>query len=248
MIDLPAISESAMLNDLFMINAIAHNVANVNTPGFRKDLTFSHSTNLVLQSLAETGVIAPSGIDQRAAIPITQVAVNFDEGAAKATANPLDLAINGTGLFEILTSEGPRYTRRGDFSVDQFGFIVDHFGDRLQGLDGDIRLFEQEPRIDEFGQIWEGREVIAQLKVAAAPEPAVLARDERGYFKLIEDGKLAAVGSPSVRQGHIESSNVDPASETVKLMEIRRHFEATQLVVRAYDEMVTTAITEIGEF
>ena len=94
----------------------SHNLANANTPGFRKDLA------------VYSGSTVTSGL---------QAAVDLSVGQIQTTGNPLDVAINGEGYFVIEDAGGGlAYSRRGDFRVDQNEFLTDGAGNRVLGQGG----------------------------------------------------------------------------------------------------------------
>ncbi|MEM7468787.1 MAG: flagellar hook basal-body protein [Pseudomonadota bacterium] len=248
MIDAISIAESAMLNDLYQLNVVSNNVANATTPGFLRELAFAQSTDQALNELSNSGTPIFVGTDERAAIPVIDKTLSLKAGSLRNTGNPLDLAIDSNGFFEVNTASGTAYTRRGDFSLERLGYLVNFRGDRVQSLGGDIRILEQNPRINEAGVIFEGDKRIGQIKVVSFPDDTAFTRNEAGY--LVPAGRRASTvdDAASVRQGHLQAANVDSATEVLKLMEIRRHFQASSNVIKAYDSMINLAINDIGDF
>jgi len=113
------------------INTIGNNIANMNTEGFKgSSMNFSELVGTSLEGVSGNtsapgqGVIA-SGLSQL-----------FTEGNINQTGNPLDLAINGQGFFQVQTSSGLFYTRAGSFQIDTSGYLVDNSGDQLMGYTG----------------------------------------------------------------------------------------------------------------
>lgn len=110
------------------IDTIGNNVANVNTVGFK-----SFSTQLSDQfsnSLSDAmgGPVPGDGVS------LTGLSQLFSEGALQQTGNPLDVAVNGSGFYQVLTSSGIAYTRDGSFQISNNGFLVAADGSKVQGF------------------------------------------------------------------------------------------------------------------
>ncbi|MEI8347644.1 MAG: flagellar hook basal-body protein, partial [Pseudomonadota bacterium] len=116
------------------VEVIANNVANANTPGFKRDqLTFKEY--LTALEKGQDGIDLPNGEWRPEDFYRSQGAENayvkvdgsytiHDQGPLTPTGNPLDLAVNGPGFFEVLTPNGVRYTRKGNFSLNKDGNLV----------------------------------------------------------------------------------------------------------------------------
>ncbi len=115
---------NAMSADL---SVIGNNISNSNTVGFKADTT--EFANLLSTSLGGS-----TGLDAGSGVQVDSVAADFSQGTLQATANPLDMAIQGSGFFSIKDPNGSQfYTRAGQFSVDKDGNIVTPTGDFVQG-------------------------------------------------------------------------------------------------------------------
>ncbi len=116
---------NAHMNEL---SVIGHNIANMNTHGFKASR--SYFADLMDQSLQ--GITGPNQVGS--GVSLSSVVRNFTQGAFETTANPLDLAIEGSGFFVVTgPDEANYYTRAGQFLIDEEGYIVDPNGLRLQG-------------------------------------------------------------------------------------------------------------------
>ena len=115
------------------MDAIANNLANVSTPGFKGEAPkFQEYLDQEQPSEGQTGTQSVSFVQQ------TGMIRDMSEGHIDITNAPFDVAINGQGYFAVQTANGTRYTRNGHFSLDQSGRIVDDAGDPVQGGGGDI--------------------------------------------------------------------------------------------------------------
>src|SRR5690554_6467934 len=114
------------------IDVVSNNIANSATVGFKSSSAVF--ADLYAASLQGSAGNVQSGIGSL----VTAVRQNFSAGGTTTTNNPLDMAINGNGFFEISLRDGTRaLTRNGQFDIDSEGFIVTSVGDRLLGYQGD---------------------------------------------------------------------------------------------------------------
>lgn len=246
MTDAVIFSELGMINDMRQLEIISQNLANANTNGYKRDLPVNGA------SAAQFDTLLAGFTDgvrlERELVPQLERRVDPSQGTLKFTGNPLDVAIEGDGFFELTTAAGTRYTRRGAFMMDVNGRLVTPDGHIVNGLGGDIRLPNSTPRIDAQGRIWDGENMVAQLKVARFDEAAPLLRVDGGLYAFAGRGETAMAPTGGVRQGHLEASNVNVMDEMVRMITTTRHFETTQKVITGYDEMIGEAISTIAEF
>ena len=113
------------------IDTIGNNIANVDTDGFKSSQ--ANFANVVASSLSGASSTTAS---QGEGVNTSSVTQQFTEGTVNQTSNPLDVAINGSGLFELQTSTGIAYGRNGAFQIDSNGFIVSDTGAQLMGYAG----------------------------------------------------------------------------------------------------------------
>ena len=120
MADALAIAARSMSDDIQRLAAISHNLANATTPGFKGEVTASRPFIEFLQAAS------PGGLASLATtLPELQTWTDHRAGPLQYTGHALDLAIEGDGFFELESSSGPVYTRRGSFQLDASGRIVD---------------------------------------------------------------------------------------------------------------------------
>lgn len=226
--------EASLHSDVFAMQQIANNTANVSTPGFKKIFSALH----LQQGLSD----ASSKPDQ--------VATQFDwsPGVLKQTDRALDVAIRGKGLFEVQTQDGVAYTRRGDFRLDQQGRLVCASGFPVMGTTGEIVLTTSTPRIDGRGRIYAGQQLVSQLKQISIDDLRQLTPIGEGLFKLSDGAGAKTIESDMIQQGALEASNVDSAKEMISLIETFRHFESGHRVVQIYDDVKDKTIRNLGQF
>ena len=239
------------------MRVIANNLANVNTTGFKRDrATFE---TLAYQTMTAPGAPASAenryatGLSLGSGVQMTGTARVNSQGALATTDNPLDLAIEGDGFFQVTMPDGTiGYTRSGNFNLSAEGQIVTSDGMRLQP---EISVPEGATAIT----IGADGTISAQLQGQAAPTE--LGRIELARFVnpsglQAMGGNLYAesaasgtpqVGTPgldgrgSLRQGSLEGSNVNVVQELVDMIETQRAYEVNSKMISANDEMLRNA-------
>jgi len=210
----------ALNADIQGINAVSHNVANINTPGYQG-----------VRAVADFG--ASTGLSRQ---------VVLGDGPLKSTDRALDMALRGDGFFVADRGGQALLTRAGSFVRDAQGYLATRGGDRLMSDAGALLLPEGQVRVDENGVVWAEDQRVAQLTIRTA-DPAQLHAVEGGYRYSGELGEWAG----RVQQGATEQSNVDAAAQTLQLIELTRHAESVQRVVSIYDRTLDVGINRIGD-
>jgi flagellar basal body rod protein FlgG len=172
--------------------------------------------------------------------------IDFAEGALQETSNPLDLALQGNGMFRVETPDGERYTRDGRFlrdadnnlvTVDGF-YVLDDAGQHIELPDGDVAVAAD-------GTITVNGEEVAQLGIGVFENPETeLQHTEGNLFTGPADSTGEDV--PRVVQGYLESSNANPSQLMTQLVEVARSYEAAQKLVQNHDELVGKTIASLG--
>lgn len=243
MIDALSAAEAGMLNDLARMNSISNNLANSGTAGFKREVTAVSTFADQLAIASMVGTPAPGSIGR----PQLSTFVDQSSGVLKFSGNPFDLALEGGGLFEVMTERGAAYTHQGAFHVDESGRLVTTNGLPVMGKTGEIRLTTSQPVIDRDGKIWDGNRLIGQLRIVAFPNAEDLMKMGGGLYAARTEAQATDDTQTRVRQGYVEASNVVPMEETVRMIETMRHFESSQRVIQSYDDMLDKAINVIGD-
>lgn len=236
MIDPLTMTEAAMLGDVERLRIASHNLANSGTIGFKREIA-------LMRPGFEAALQESSGLIQSA--PVTTTAIDQKGGALRLSGNPLDVALEGDGFFVLAGPAGPVYTRQGNFQLDQKGRLVSATGLAVMGEGGEIVLPTAEPRIDQQGNVWDGQNAVARLRLVQFAKPGELEALGGGVFSA-GSAAPAPIETVNVRQGFLEASNVTAMHEMVKLIEIMRHFETSQRVLKGYDAMNGIALTTLG--
>lgn len=252
--DVLAVALTSMRNDMARVDRVALNLANVATPGYKRDVVAVSPFADALQAAA--GATAADGSGPPDDAGAVRVLTDLRPGTTKVTGLPLDLAITGEGFFEVATPEGPAYTRQGNFHLDGRGRLVTAQGHPVMGRGGEIQLASSAPAIDADGNITEpdapgaqgaAGTIVARLKIVRPEDAAHLTRIGDGLFAAESRAAEVGDGRAQLRQGVLENANVSSMQEMVQLMETVRHFESMQRVAQGYDEMMGSAIRRLGE-
>lgn len=244
----------SMQADMARMERIAMNLANVQTPGYKRELASAIPFAARMQA-EPGGASAPSLSDMP---PAASLVVHTDQrpGTLKATGQSLDLALTGRGWFEVATEHGTAYTRQGNFRLDARGRLVTQAGLPVLGVGGEIQLQHGFPIVDATGRVFEADAAgtrqgdgaaIAQLRITQFEPSAQVERLGDGLVRVRGEPVAAAEGSTEVQQGFLENSNVSSMHEMVQLVQSVRHLETMQKVATSYDEMLATSIRRLGE-
>jgi flagellar basal-body rod protein FlgF len=214
------------------METIAHNIANSATTGYRQQgLVFSE----YIQAIEGGDSLSMAA----ARIKKTSAA----QGILTQTGNTLDLAIEGTGYFQVETQNGIRLTRAGAFNVDAVGDIVTANGHRVLDLGGapiNVPPGDAGLKVAADGTISLGDRLLGQIGVVD-PEPgANLERESGVLFRT--DAALVPSEESKVLQGHLEGSNVDAISQLTRMIEVQRAYEMGQKLLDLDDERTKNAL------
>lgn len=263
MTDVLAIGLRSMQQDMARLERISMNMANAVTPGYKREVATALPAAAggfaaAMSSIegAQMGLQAglPSPADAPSAAGLLMIQTDARPGTLKATGQSLDIALSGTGFFEISTEAGLAYTRQGNFQLDARGRLVTAQGQPVMGQGGEIVLTHPNPRIDATGQVFEptvdGRPdpvPVAQLKVVAFDDTKDLQRLGDGLLRTSLPPTQVSDSEAEVHQGFLENSNVNSMQEMAQLIVAMRHFESMQKVTLGYDEMIGSAVRKLGE-
>ncbi len=209
----------------------ARNVANISTPGFKRQIAFS----IVLG-----GGLSTSGPQQ-----VTRD--DFRQGALNRTSNPLDIAISGPGFFQLRAGDRLIYSRQGQFQRAADGTVVTPQGYALQQVDGgDLILSGAPDEILPDGSVIEKGLPIGRIAVLAPADTGALQPVGESTFAGPDTAMKPADGA-IVRQGMLEASNVSLGDEMVSMMVTLRQSESGARLVQTYDDLLGRAITSFGQ-
>lgn len=242
-----AVTLNALATDEARMERVASNLANVQTPGYKRELVAQQSAFATAMDAARQGPAVAEGEELRLPQAEMQFVRDMRPATLRPTGRALDLALSGAGFFELATDHGPAYTRRGDFQVDGRGRIVNGEGHALLGQGGEINVTSDHVRIDATGRVFDGDKLVAQLRVVDIAPNDLQAIGAGRYVSTGSSAQELPAGRIAVKQGFLENSNVDTAHEMVGMSATVRHFEALLRVAQGRDEMLGTAIRKLGD-
>lgn len=241
--DLMTVAAIGMQNDLLNMNSISQNLANVLTPGYKREVAVNNAFGSYMDAAASDG-----HAQANAALAQTRTVIDTSAGTLRHTGNPLDVAIDGEGFFEVMTDTGIFYTRQGSLNADSRGRLVTSQGHVLMGVGGELSVSGSAVTIERNGEVRQGERVLGQVKLVRFTNPDGLTPLGNGMFSQGNARIADSASTAAVRAGYQENSNVNSAHEMVRLTETLRHFESMQKVVQGYDEVLEKTIRKLGEF
>ncbi len=250
-------SASGMVAQQTNLDVISHNMANVNTIGYKKlRPTFQ---DLIYQTIREPGAPtspttrAPSGFQVGLGTYISDTYGIFTQGNIIQTGNTLDLAIQGDGFFKVVLPDGTiAYTRNGQFRLDRDGRIVNSDG---YPLDPEITIppdaitigIAPDGTVTVLRQGATAVEEVGRIELAKFVNPAGLRRIGNNLYIQTDASGDPIIDFPgnqgigTLLQGYLESSNVNIVEEMVNLIIAQRAYEFNTKGITAADEMLGQA-------
>jgi flagellar basal body rod protein FlgG len=215
------------------LDIIAHNLAHVAVPGFRRAVATFSPFEAELQAVSDD----PS----RTGTLLSAVETDFASGGLETTGRPLDIALDGDGFFVLEGPDGPLYTRNGSFALTADGVLVNTEGRPVQGTGGTIQLppntLESQVSVDAEGRLSVQNQLVGQFELVRFADPQQLMRVGTMSFEATPQSRpLPYEGA--VVQGARELSNVIAVEELIRMIGNLRYFEASQRALRTIADAV----------
>ncbi|MGM9512685.1 flagellar basal-body rod protein FlgG [Roseateles sp. DB2] len=248
------IAKTGMEAQQTQLDNISHNLANVGTNGFKR----SHAVfeDLIYQNLRQSGANTteqtqlPTGLQLGLGVRTVATSRNFSQGSLQQTTGNFDLAIKGSGFFQIQMPDGTTaYTRDGGFQLDANGQIVTNNGYTVMpgitvpanalsvtiGQDGTVSVVvpgQTQPQ------------TLGQIQLANFVNPAGLEPKGQNLFTETAASGTPNAGAPNangmgaIQQGFVETSNVNVVEELVQMIQTQRAYELNSKAVQTSDQML----------
>ncbi len=239
---------TGMLAEQFVQDAIASNLANASTVGYRQDVP-------TFKSLHDLAVGRYGGPSNERGAPIGRMGlgsafdrtvVDHTSGSFTPTKRMLDAALVGEGFFAVQTPQGERLTRAGAFELAPVGrdaYLVDTNGNKVLGLKGPILIpGGAEPVIDPEGRVSAAGKEIDTLKLVTSDHNTL----KKAGGSLFVASSPVVAATPIVKQGVLEQSNVNTIQSMVRMITVQRAYDAAQRTITAQDEALGKAVNEVG--
>lgn len=230
------VAASGMIARQQQLDVLTHNLANVNTVGFKmEEVVFEEQWNPNDGSYGSTGQVK-----------VAMRRTDFSPGELAFTGEPLDVAIGGRGFLVVGDKEGIRLTRDGRLSLDRDGKLV-LGGMPVMGEQGEITVGSPAwITISEDGQVATEAGFIGRLRIVRVPDPSGLQKLGNGLFMVPEGMEIQDDPDPKVMSGYLELSNSSVIRCMVQMIEVIRSFEMQQKMVQTMDRLGERAVQEMS--
>lgn len=235
---------SGMNADLHKMDVIANNLANADTPGFKREVIVQKS----FSSLLEENI---NGMPNLTGTYVDKTNTDFSQGAAVFTGRKLDVYVSEMNFMTVETNQGEGYTKNGSLKVLANGDLATSSGNLVLGSGGPINIGEaSDISISQDGYIYADGEALDQLKIVNIDNTDSFNRIEGSIFTPSDkSNKPQASEDFIVKQNFLEASNVNGSGvikEMVNMIKVQRHYETCQRMVLKQDEILNRSINEIA--
>ncbi len=251
---------SGMLAKWTEMDVISNNLANVDTPAFKRHLMlWKEEPRFNMHRLFDDVIKTPNGEydarpyigDMGTGVRVKGEYIDFSQGALKSTSNPLDVAIWGEGFFEVdRANVGRLHTRAGNFIRNGEGFLTTMHGDKVIGADGNPMRIDTDGLYIQKNGTLVNRDGVAQgqLRLVTFKDMQSLSKIGDNLFRETQKSGTAtpAPAATEVRQGYIEAANSNIIKDMVQMIVVNRAYEANQRVISTGDQLIGMAISDVG--
>ena len=247
---------TGMANEQKRLDIISNNIANSATVGYKEESVTNQSFDKVLTLKVRDGseMYMDKPIGQMSlGVKLGEVYTDYGQGSLRSTGNTYDLAIEGNGFFAISVTNrngetSIKYTRDGSFKYLPDGYVVDAYGNRLQGAGGDIQIptSARDVVVGLDGAIYADGQYIDTIKLYDFEDYDYIKKFGDNMYELV-NGATEKEATGSLHQGFTEMSNVNVVYQMVNLITISRAYEANQRVIMTEDSMLDKAVNQVGK-
>ncbi|WP_417470045.1 flagellar hook-basal body complex protein [Maricaulis sp.] len=230
------------------MDVVANNIANANTAGFKVE-------SLLVENIAAPTAEQADGPTDLQYVDVWGMGRDFRQGALQATGRTFDVAIEGEGFFAVEVNGAEQYSRDGRFHLDNNGQLAAHDGAPV--LDAASRSpimlnpSATSTTITEGGAIMQDGVEVARLGVFEVANLAGLSKQGSGRYVQTDnaDGRNTpeAAFAPTVRQGFVEASNVQPVVEMTDMMTVMRSYQSVSKFIEQTEDINRRAIERLGK-
>jgi flagellar basal-body rod protein FlgF len=232
------------------LDAVANNIANVNTAGYKADST-------LFEEYLNTPAHEDNFVGRDRLVSFVQdrgTFRNFAQGSVDETKNPLDIAIDGSAFLTVQTPAGDRYTRDGGLHINSQGQLVTVAGNPVLGTGGPI-VFQ--PTDHDINITPDGTVTVVEgngrtdsnrgkLRLVSFADAQKILKEGFNLYSAGEGAPQDDTKS-TVRQGFIEKSNVNAVAEMSRMMEVTRAYTQVATLMQQQSELQKTAIQQLAD-
>lgn len=268
-------SASGMTTQIKKQDTIANNIANINTNGFKKSETImtqgkefdlyrkEDKKNEFIKEISPESKLSKIG-KLGTGVKLSENFVSHSQGLLKKTDEPLDFAIEGKGFFAFHTDNGIRYSRSGNLSLNQEGYVVNSNGDfllannfqgdlayvkvhgnfeilangEIKGADLDVNAENLEKLNGIVVNLTEVNQMKNSILISEFDDVSKLNIEGDSYFYYDNQDEIVLSDKNKIYQGFLEGSNVNIVKEMVEMINVSRLYETNQKVLTSQDEVV----------
>jgi flagellar basal-body rod protein FlgF len=232
------------------LGVVSNNIANVSTPGYKQDRLpdeVGNALDLMKFAVDDQGR-AVGTITLGPKIGLSQL--DLAAGPMQQTANPLDLAIAGSGFFAVQAPDGTtRYTRDGGFHADVDGSLRARDGSSVLDTTGQpINLpLGADVAVAADGTVLAGGNTLAQIQMVDFAPGDTLTKVGNGMFTVQNGVQPLPTTGVQLYQGYLEGSNTDMTESMVSTMNLVRAYESNQKLLQMTDATLKQAVNDVGK-
>ena len=244
-------AHTGMVNEMKRLDVLTNNLANADTTAYKKEgttsRTFADELAIKIKDTSHYGLPQKLG----------EISTDYSTGSFEVTDNETDFALEGEGFFAVSFTDkngntSVKLTRDGNFVVDNEGYLRTKDGDFVLNATGALNMNPdpanyvrvnpiQKFAVDEMGYIYQNDQLVGTLGVVDVENYDYLEKYGENMYNLVEGGVIVA-SEAKVRQGMLESSNVNVVDEMVNMIAIQRAYEAGQKVITSVDETLAKTV------
>ncbi|MBM7557001.1 flagellar basal-body rod protein FlgF [Halanaerobacter jeridensis] len=235
---------SGMQSSMRRQEIISNNLANTNTTGFKKETAINKAFPEEMMNKIDTQSKEIGTLGNGTAVD--EVDTDHSAGKFKQTGNSMDWAIKGEGFFVVQTPQGERYTRNGNFTVDNQNRVVTQQGYPVRGKNGFLEVQEGgNVAIDDNTLLVNGQEV-GGIRIRSFADKSGLAKEGENLFRRTPEAGNQFNATGKVQKGFVEGSNVNPIEEMTKMIQNSRTYQMDQKVIQINDQTLDQAVNQVG--
>ena len=242
---------SGILTQQRVLNTISNNIANVTTPGYKRDITTNSTFRDIL--ISRTGNIdksSPASLEgtQSMIRTVTELVTVYTQGPIEMTGRVFDFAVEGRGFYQIETESGElQYTRNGSFTLDDEGYLFLPRAGRVMGEDGPIWLGTDKFTVDRLGEIflYDTGAYAGRIMLFDFEDYADVTNYAEGMYTSEADPIPDPEGSRLIWRA-LEGSNVDAVEEMIGMITAQRSLQSAAQILQMYDQLLSKSVNDIG--
>lgn len=241
------IAATGMQTQQKRMDVVTNNLANAGTAGYKQDSLITRSFREELVSRLEDPAVVVTSAEIGTlglGIHIDEVHTSFLSGQIRETGLGTDLALAGDGFFAVQTPAGERYTRAGNFQITADGTLTTVEGYPVLGQNGPIRVSSADFSVNSAGLVTSsaGND---QLRLVSFADNQGLRKEGNNLYANFST-EFTGTSGTQVRQGCLESSNVELTTQMVDMISIQRNYEINSKIIKMMDERLGRAVNDIG--